>query len=90
MYIISKTIKGKEFVYYTKYSILCKNKQQAEKISTFLNEHNDTANGLFKLQDQEVWHVYQIDKYDTPPRYKVTNTKNKISIKEITNNYEFI
>ena len=82
MYIISKTIKGKEFVYSTKYSILCSSKKQAEKLADFMNTHNDTTQGDFKLKDGQAWHVYSIDKYDTPPRYKLSNTHGKISIKE--------
>ena len=82
MYIISKSIKGQEYLYSTKYSILCSSEKQANKLATFLNEHNDTTQGNFKLKDNEVWHMHEIDKYDTPPRYKLTNTKGKISIKE--------
>ena len=83
MFIVSKTIKGKEFIYSNKHSILCKNEKQAKKLAQFLNEHNDTTTGDFKLKDNEIYYVYKIDKYDTQPRYKLTTTKNKISIKEI-------
>ncbi len=82
MYIISKTIKGKEFVYSNKYSILCKNEKQAQALAKFLNEHNDTTTENFKLKDNEIWHTYEIDKYDTEPRYKIKETKGKISIRE--------
>ena len=83
MYIISKTIKGKEFIYSTKYSILCKSKKQAEELATFLNNHDESATGGFKLKENETWHVYQIDKYSTPPEYRISNTKGKISIKKL-------
>lgn len=82
MFIISKTIEGKEFIYSSKFSILCKSKKQAEELAKFLNEHNDTANGDFKLKDNELWYVYQIDKYDTPPKYRLSQTKKYISVKE--------
>lgn len=84
MFIISKTIKGKEFIYSNKYSILCKSQKQAQAqaLARFLNEHNDTALNDFKLKDNELWYVYEIDKYDTAPRYKISQTKGKISIKE--------
>lgn len=83
MYIISKTIKGKEFMYSTKHSILCKSKKQADELATFLNNHNDTTSEVFKLKENEIWHIYQIDKYSTPPAYRVSQTKGKISIKTL-------
>lgn len=82
MFIISKTIKGKEFMYSNKYSILCNSQKQAQVLARFLNEHNDTALNDFKLKDNELWYAYEIDKYDTVPRYKISQTKGKISIKE--------
>ena len=82
MYIISKTIKGKEFVYSNRYSILCKNEEQAKMLAEHLNNHNEETIGDFKLKDNEIWWVYEIDKYDTPPYYKVSSTKGKIAIKE--------
>ena len=82
MFIISKTIKEKEFMYSNKHSILCNSQKQAQALAKFLNEHNDTAINDFKLKDNELWYVYEIDKYDTAPRYKISQTKGKISIKE--------
>lgn len=82
MFIISKTIKGQEYVYSNKYSVLCSTKKQAVTLAEFMNKNNDTALGDFKLKDNELWHVYQIDKYDTPARYRLKCTKNKISIVE--------
>lgn len=82
MFIISKTIKGKEFVYSTRHSILCSNKKQAEKLAEHLNTHNEDTQGDFKLKDNEIWYIYEIDKYDTPPRYKLSTTRGKIAIKE--------
>lgn len=83
MYIVSKTIKGKEFIYSNMYSILCDNETQAIKLAKHLNDNNDKTINDFKLKDNEIWHTYEIDKYDTKPRYKLIQTKNKISIKEI-------
>ena len=82
MFIVSKTIKGKEFIYNNSYSILCKNEEQANKLARFLNENNDTTSNDFKLKDNEIWHTYKIDRYDTRPRYELKTTKNKISIIE--------
>ena len=82
MFIISKTIKGKEFMYSNKYSILCNSQKQAQELAKFLNENNDTAVNDFKLKDNELWYAYEIDKYNTAPRYKISQTKGKISIKE--------
>ena len=82
MFIISKTIKGKEFLYSKRHSILCKNEKQAKELSDFLNSHNDTTLGNFKLKENEIYHVYEIDEYDTIPMYRLKSTKNKISIVE--------
>lgn len=82
MYIISKTIKGQEFIYSTKHSILCKNEKQARELANFMNKNDDTALDQFKLKEDELWFVYEIDMYDTPARYRLKSTKNKISIVE--------
>lgn len=80
MNIISKTIKGKEFVYSKNYTILCNSEKEAKILAKHLNNNNDSVIGDFKLKDNEVWHDYKIDKYDSEPIYKLKNTKNKISI----------
>lgn len=82
MFIISKTIKGQEYLYSNKYSILCKNEKQAQQLASFLNNNNNNTIGDFKLKDNELYYVYEIDQYDTQPRYKLKSTKNKISIIE--------
>lgn len=82
MFIISKTIKGKEYLYSKKYSILCKNEKQAQLLAQFMNDNNDTTIDTFKLKENEKWHVYEIDKYDDMPTYKLKTTKGKISIVE--------
>lgn len=83
MFIISKTIKGNEYLYSKKHSILCRSKVQAEKLANFLNTHNDTALDTFKLKNNEIWYTYQIDDFDAPPRYKLKTTKNAIKIVSI-------
>ena len=82
MFIISKSITGKEYLYSTKYSILCNSKKQALELASFLNKNNNDSLGEFKLKDDETWYVHQIDKYDTPPRYRIGTTKGKITIKQ--------
>lgn len=80
MFIVAKTIKGKEYIYSNKYSILCKNEKEAQMLSKHLNDNNNTAIDTFKLKESECWHVYQIDEYDTQPTYKLKNTKGKITL----------
>ena len=82
MDIIAKTIKGKEFIYSNKTSILCTNEKQAFKLAEFLN-NNEISNNAFKLKDNEIWHNYKIDMYDNQPKFKIKTTKNKISVIEI-------
>lgn len=82
-YIISKTIKGQEYVYSNKYSILCGSEKQAKKLASFLNENNENTIGDFKLKENEIWYCYAIDDYDKAPRYKLVQTKGKIKIKEV-------
>lgn len=83
MYIVAKTIKGHEFVYSNKYSILCGSEKQAETLRDFMNSNNETALDDFKLQDNETWYVYEVDRYDAPPRYELVNTRGKVSIRKI-------
>lgn len=80
MFIISKTIKGKEFVYSKAFMIACSSDTQAQTLAKHLNENNENTLGTFKLKDNETWFVYEIDKYDTEPRYKVKTTRGKISL----------
>ena len=82
MFIVSKTVKGQEHLYSNKHSILCKNKEQASQLASFLNKNNNTSISDWKLKDNEIYHVYEIDQYDNIPRYKLKSTKNKISIVE--------
>ena len=77
---MAKACKGEEFMYKKSSMILCKSKKQAEKLAEFLNENNETTNGEWKLKDNEIWWVYEIDKYDTTPLYKIKTTKGKIVI----------
>lgn len=80
MVIFAKTLKGKEFLYSSKTAVLCKNREQAQQVAEFLNSHNDGNQGDFKLKDGEVFHVYEIDKYDRQPLFRLKSTKNSIKI----------
>lgn len=82
LYITSKSIKEHEYCYSMNYSILCKNKKQADELTKHLNEHNDTASEKFKLKDNEVWYTHEIGDWekDYIP-FKLVNTKNKITIR---------
>lgn len=82
MFIVSKTVKGKEYLYSNKHSILCKNKEQANQLASFLNKNNNTSISDWKLKDNELYWVYEIDQYDNIPKYRLKSTKNKISIVE--------
>lgn len=82
LYITSKSIKGHEYAYSMSYSILCKNKEQADKLTKHLNEHNDTAVGKFKLKENEVWFTHEVGDFEKNYiPYKLVNTKNKITIR---------
>ena len=81
MFIFAKSIKGKEFIYNKNYSVLCNSKKQAEKITEFMNLHNDTSKGNWKLKDNEIWWVYEIGNFEleTIP-YKIKRVKDNIVI----------
>lgn len=82
MFIVAKTIKGKEYMYSHKTSILCKSEKQANELSDYLNSHNVMLNELFKLNSNEIWFVYEIDNYTSTPAYILCgNLKNGISVK---------
>lgn len=80
MFIIAKSLKGHEYSYSIKTAIKCKTKKEAQKLADFLNTHNDTAKGDFKLKETEVWFVHQIDKYDRQPLYRLKSTCNGIKV----------
>jgi hypothetical protein len=80
MIIIAKTQNGREYLYSNKTAVLCKSNEQAQALADFLNEHNATAQGNFKLKDGEKWHTYEIDKYSAQPPYKVKTTRGKIAV----------
>ncbi len=81
--IIAKTIIGKEYCYSSSTSVLCHSKEEANKLAEFMNSHNDTANGVFKLKEGEKWEKYEIDKYDTEPAYELICTKDSIRIRPL-------
>ena len=80
MFIIAKTIKGQEYIHSKVYAFECNNKKQAVTIAEFLNNNNDNSKGDWKLKDNEIWRLYEIDNYDTQPFYKIKSVKGKISI----------
>ena len=80
MFIVAKTIKGKEFIYSNNFSILCKNETEAKKLAEHLNNNNESANEKWKLKDNEIWYVYEIDNYSAIPTFKLKSTKNSIKI----------
>ena len=49
-------------------------------MANHLNNNNDSAINDFKLKDNEIWYVYEIDNYSSTPKYKLINTKGKISV----------
>lgn len=81
MFIISKSIKGKEYLHSNYFTILCKDKNQAEQLAEHLNNNNELSNEQFRLQANEIWFVYEIDKYDNKPTFKLLVRKNKISVR---------
>lgn len=80
MFIIAKSLKNHEYLYSKNSMILCKNKKQAGILADFLNNHNISAIENWKLKNNEVWFVHEIDKYDSEPMYKIKETRGKISI----------
>jgi hypothetical protein len=83
MFIISKTIKGKEFMYSKNCMIKCESKKQANFLCECMNVNNSSLNDDFKLKENELYYVYSIDKYDTQPNYRISIRKNKFYIVEI-------
>jgi hypothetical protein len=81
LYITSKSIKGKEFIYSMQYSILCKNKEQADKLTKHLNNNDKTASEKFKLKDNEVWFTHEVGDYEKNYiPFRLKSTKNKITL----------
>ena len=80
-HIISKAVKGQEFLYSKSFMMLCKNKKEADLIAQHLNENNEFTMGMFKLKEGETWHTYEIDDYDSVPQYKISQTKRGLIVK---------
>jgi hypothetical protein len=81
MFFISKACKGHEYLYKRQFAIRCKSKKQATQLAEHLNTHNETANGEWKLNDNETWYVYEDGEwYNDYIPYKLKSTKGKISI----------
>ena len=81
MYIVAKTIKNKEFIYNNNTSIKCGSLKMAQVLADHLNKHNEKSLGIFKLNEREIWHFYEVENWEVP-RYKLAKTKGKISVKE--------
>lgn len=60
MYIIAKTIKGREFMYNPKTA----RRVSARSAKTILEVVNRYA-FLLDTERGEIWHIYEIDQYDT-------------------------
>ena len=58
MKVIAKSVKGHEFLYNAK-SARKVSERSAEKILKVLNDVR------WDLKDNEVWHIHDVDKYDT-------------------------
>lgn len=82
MFIIAKTQIGREYLYSNKTAVLCKSKEQAQKLAEHMNSNNTQATSEFKLKDGEKWFAYEIDKYSTQPPYKLKTTRGKITVTE--------
>lgn len=80
MFITAKTRTGAEFAYSSKTAILCKSREQAQTLAEFMNTHNESAQGVFKLKDGEIYHVYEIDKYDRAPLYRLKSTRGAVKV----------
>ena len=80
MFIIAKALKEHEYAYKKSSMILCRSKKQATQLANFMNNNNETTRADWKLKDNETWHVYEIDEYDSVPPYKIKSTKGNIVI----------
>lgn len=81
MYIVAKTKKDKEFIYNNSTSIKCTSLKVAQVLADHLNKYNEQSLGIFKLNEGETWHFYEVGNGETP-RYKLARVKGKISIRE--------
>jgi hypothetical protein len=81
MYIVAKTKKDKEFIYNNSTSIKCGSLKVAQLLADHLNKYNEQSLGIFKLNEGETWHFYEVENWENP-RYKLAKTRGKISIRE--------
>ncbi len=79
MAFISKSPKGKEFLFSRQYTIACKTRKQAEQLANYLNENDKNSIGNWKLNDNETWSVHD-DMYGIEPLFKVRRKNGNISI----------
>lgn len=81
MLVIAKGAKGQEYLYSAASAHkVAQNERTAQKICDVLNGYK------YKIGESEIWHIYEIDKYDTAYIYaldkRFTYGKNGI-VKEI-------
>ena len=81
MYIVAKTNKNEEFIYNNSTSIKCPSLKVARLLADHLNKYNEKSLGIFKLNEGETWHFYEVENGEIP-RYKLATIKGKISIRE--------
>lgn len=62
MLVLAKSVKGKEY-FYNPRSAHRVSARSAETIRDICNEYK------FQLNDNETWHIHEIDKYDTAYNY---------------------
>lgn len=67
MIILAKAVSGKEFMYDPR-SAHQVSKRSADQICNVLNHENVR----YKLNAGEIWHIYEIDQYDTAYNYAST------------------
>lgn len=84
MVIIAKAQKGQEYMYKMSSMIKCRGRAQAERVASFLTKHNDRVeNTDLRLGDNELWHMYTIDKYSPQPHYSTKTKKGQLVITRI-------
>lgn len=54
---------------------------KTRKNKEFIYNNRTSIMGIFKLNEGEIWHFYEIGNWEVP-RYKLASVKGKISIRE--------
>lgn len=80
MFILAKSVKGKEFFYSRSGAIEIPKSWNDEKVKTLI----DGLNKYFKLDEKETYFKHEIDQYDSVfPDYKAYKRNGKIKLKRI-------